>query len=90
VLPPDPDAGAVPVLGDGPVEPDQWDALSVFDLIDPADRADLDRLSRLDWPEHLHDDDGAVRDPAAVASVVARVADGVDAAGVPVDLTDAV
>ena len=45
VLPPDPDADLEPVLR---AEPDEWDALTVYDLIDDDDRADLDRLIRRD------------------------------------------
>ena len=47
-VPPDPDADLLPVVRD---EPDEWGGLSVYDLVDDVDRADLDRLLRLDEVE---------------------------------------
>ena len=84
VLPPDPETGWVPAR---PVEPAGWwtEDVTVYDLIDPADRADLDRLTRTDWPDALNP-----ADPAGLAAVVARVADGAAVTGAPVGLVAAV
>ena len=78
VLPPDPDADLLPSLR---AEPDEWGELNVYDLVDDVDRADLDRLTRLDEVSGGHADPGAV---------AARVADGADADGEPLGLVDAV
>jgi hypothetical protein len=80
VLPPDPDADLVPVPR---AEPDEGDALTVYDFVDDADRADLDRLVRLE-------EIAALARPGDPAGAVAGVAAGADADGQPIGLVEAV
>jgi hypothetical protein len=87
VLPPDPDAGAVQVWPAEPAdvgEPGAWADLNEFDLVDPSDRAELDRLTcldDLDWGRSAGQ--RRVLDPAAAPDLQAPL-DPAD----PLDLLD--